>query len=90
MLRGELYLSPLAKKLYYGWTNTMTSSNESSWKLPAPEMKSWLRLWYTVSYVPVLDRKSHSELCTYEESAASKSSPANLSLECKAMLNDID
>jgi len=26
MLRRELYLWPLAKKLYHGWTNTMTSS----------------------------------------------------------------
>ena len=45
MLRREFYLWPLAKKLYDGWINTMTLSNENSWKLPPPEMKSWLRPW---------------------------------------------
>ena len=30
MLRKELYLWSFAQKLYYGWTCTMTSSNESS------------------------------------------------------------
>ena len=42
MLRRELYLWPFAKKLYYGWISTMTSSNENC---PPPEMKSWLRPW---------------------------------------------
>ena len=36
MLRREFYLWPLAKKLYDGWINTMTLSNENSWKLPPP------------------------------------------------------
>jgi len=37
------YMWPFAKKLYYSWISTMTSSNEISWKLPPPpEMKSWL------------------------------------------------
>ena len=36
------YMWPFAKKLYHGWISTMTSSNEISWKLPPPEMKSWL------------------------------------------------
>ena len=36
------YMSPFAKKLYHGWISTMTSSSEISWKLPPPEMKSWL------------------------------------------------
>jgi len=33
-----------AKKLYHGWISTLTSLNEILWKLPPPEMKSWLRL----------------------------------------------
>ena len=31
------YMWPFAKKLYHGWTSTMTSSNEISWKLPTPK-----------------------------------------------------
>ena len=42
MLRRELYLWPLAKKLDHIWINTMTSSNENSWKLSPPKIKSWL------------------------------------------------
>ena len=45
MLVGELYLWPFAKKVYHGWVSMMTSSNEILWKLPPPEMKSWLRPW---------------------------------------------
>jgi len=36
MLRRAHCLWPFAKKLYRGWISTMTSSNESSWKLPPP------------------------------------------------------
>jgi len=37
------YMWPLAKKFYHGWTSTMTSSNEISWKWSHPEMKSCWR-----------------------------------------------
>ena len=40
MLRKELYLWTLAQKLYCGWMSTMTSSNESSWKLPPPKWRA--------------------------------------------------
>ena len=56
MLRIELYLWPLAKKLYHGWINTLTSSNESSWKLLPPEMQNWLRPWAAVPIYKVLVR----------------------------------
>jgi len=34
------YMWPFAKKLYFGWIITMTSSNGISWKLPPPEMRA--------------------------------------------------
>jgi len=42
-LRAEIhyyYMWPFAKKLYHGWINTMTSSNEISWKLPPPKWRA--------------------------------------------------
>ena len=36
MLRRELCFWPFEKMLYHGWISTMTSSNESSWKLSLP------------------------------------------------------
>ena len=40
MLRKELNLWPFSQKLYYGWISTMTSSNESSWKLHPPKWRA--------------------------------------------------
>ena len=34
------YMWPFAKKLCHGWINTMTSSNEISWKLSPPKWRA--------------------------------------------------
>ena len=53
------YMWPFAKKLYHGWINTMTSSNEISWKLPprnglvAPLIRTWRRSGLTEVYCSV-------------------------------------
>jgi len=58
MLRRELH--PFAKKLYHGWITTMTSSNESLWKLPPPrnqelvtplsQCMQWFRLYCSLPW----------------------------------------